>query len=844
MSEYEQKPVQRKAAATAGPAQDDRYGAGKVGSNMNARIIKVDIVGGKTRITIAQGTTHGAHAGMDGYIKSAGGMLADFQLSEAKEAVSYANVEGVTQDQLKDNLYVVINPTMKNVPRRAMTTPESTRVIGAHAVGDKTEITIAFGSAKGVTQGMRGSLQDNQGTPLEELTITQVTATRSLALVKAPPAKVQDHTHVVLFPNAAASRAPVQRRANGASSTNDVNATAQAGVAGANSRLPHFDAIQRAFGKHDISGVQAQVGGAATEASQALGAQAYATGNKVAFASAPDLHTAAHEAAHTIQQARGAVGFQGLGAADDEHEQHADAVADAVVAGKSAESILDRLTGDGATGAVQRKPATVPGGGFGAPEPRNGIFEMDGEDLSKPKRGFGTVSSLSIPKADPPPRVHAGKSATFSIQVRNESSGFVPLDAFAVDPLLPNSPMGSKVFRVLQINPQLIEPGGTAIVMIQFQPPSVGSFDAVLDLGIRHEHQLSISLTGVAVAEAKPKDEPKEKPVGPSVTVDVLDKADDVDLKEQATFSYQELMSRWLHLLQAGLTNIGLALQNLESVMKAPSANETVQESEAAVVFDEMTKHLSDHIASYMLKPLPFGSEIGEFLALGSWTEALKAESKRVKVATEDHAIMRYITAFRKQLGAEHAALATNATGVMHRQLRKHEAHDVANQALDRNDIMVVNERYAHYISSGSGTVAGCFASMVCDWTNNTKVPGSKQASRVRLRYDRDWNFMFAKLEAPRGERLAEELTQDGAVNLQTLPMRKLVEWKPFMSRDTKHHHMHQAAMFLSREFDDKGAVVETRWSEMAAHLRPAFDAKVASLVLPSVSDMKGTSSK
>ncbi|MBA3501294.1 MAG: hypothetical protein H0T65_13030, partial [Deltaproteobacteria bacterium] len=74
----------------------------------------------------------------------------------------------------------------------------------------------------------------------------------------------------------------------------------------------------------------------------------------VAFASAPDLHTAAHEAAHTIQQSRGAVGFQGLGAADDQHEHHADAVADAVVAGQSAEPLLDRLSGGGGT-AVQRK---------------------------------------------------------------------------------------------------------------------------------------------------------------------------------------------------------------------------------------------------------------------------------------------------------------------------------------------------------------------------------------------------------------------------------------------------------------------------------------------------------
>lgn len=34
----------------------------------------------------------------------------------------------------------------------------------------------------------------------------------------------------------------------------------------------------------------------------ATGAEAFATGNHVAFASSPSLHTAAHEAAHVVQQ--------------------------------------------------------------------------------------------------------------------------------------------------------------------------------------------------------------------------------------------------------------------------------------------------------------------------------------------------------------------------------------------------------------------------------------------------------------------------------------------------------------------------------------------------------------
>ncbi len=130
------------------------------------------------------------------------------------------------------------------------------------------------------------------------------------------------------------------------------------GVASASAQLPFHDEVQASFGRHDISGIRAQVGGPAAAATSALGARAYAAGNRVAFAGAPDLHTAAHEAAHVVQQ-RAGVSLKGLdGGGSDPYEQHADAVADAVVAGQSAVPLLDRMPASAGGGTVvQRKSA-------------------------------------------------------------------------------------------------------------------------------------------------------------------------------------------------------------------------------------------------------------------------------------------------------------------------------------------------------------------------------------------------------------------------------------------------------------------------------------------------------
>lgn len=147
-----------------------------------------------------------------------------------------------------------------------------------------------------------------------------------------------------------------------------VHRAAARGIAGSGGTLPYLDEIQKSFGPtHDLSGVRAHVGGAAAEASAAMSAEAYATGEDIAFRSQPDLHTAAHEAAHVVQQRAGVHLAGGVGRAGDAYECQADAVAERVVRGESVEHLLAGHHAAGAHAVVQRAPGdeTVDGG---APE--------------------------------------------------------------------------------------------------------------------------------------------------------------------------------------------------------------------------------------------------------------------------------------------------------------------------------------------------------------------------------------------------------------------------------------------------------------------------------------------
>lgn len=105
--------------------------------------------------------------------------------------------------------------------------------------------------------------------------------------------------------------------------------------------FPFLGRVQEAFGHHSLAGLSAMMG--AEESTAAHGAPAILTDEGAAFAGSPTLHQAAHEAAHFVQRAQGV----GPGPAS---EAHANAVADAVVAGQSAVALLDRQPAGGGGG--------------------------------------------------------------------------------------------------------------------------------------------------------------------------------------------------------------------------------------------------------------------------------------------------------------------------------------------------------------------------------------------------------------------------------------------------------------------------------------------------------------
>lgn len=137
---------------------------------------------------------------------------------------------------------------------------------------------------------------------------------------------------------------------------------ANGGFSGLPTAIPYLEEMSRSFG-HDFSSVRAYNDHAARHANEKLGADAYAMGDQVAFKSShPDRALVAHELTHVLQQTQGPAAKATDGEIDTSGEAQADAVENAVRAGRPASSVLGRT--ERGSSLARRRTLARHGDGF------------------------------------------------------------------------------------------------------------------------------------------------------------------------------------------------------------------------------------------------------------------------------------------------------------------------------------------------------------------------------------------------------------------------------------------------------------------------------------------------
>src|SRR5690349_22131117 len=118
--------------------------------------------------------------------------------------------------------------------------------------------------------------------------------------------------------------------------------------------------------QHDFGAVRVHADAGAADAARAIGARAYTVGQDIVFGrgeyrpgTTEGTRLLAHELAHVVQQRRGVSLDGGIGRVGDAYERQADAVADAVAAGRPAAGLLPSASAAAASSGtgLQRQAA-------------------------------------------------------------------------------------------------------------------------------------------------------------------------------------------------------------------------------------------------------------------------------------------------------------------------------------------------------------------------------------------------------------------------------------------------------------------------------------------------------
>ncbi len=184
---------------TAGPSEDDRYGAG-AGTDLHGRIVHRSLVGAnRFQIMIGLGYKQGVRPNMSGYVVAGDGMLCEFELKEIREATTFAVVTVAEQeaDKLRQ---AVINPSTRPglaAPRKDM----RGRVVSISLEHERTRIVIGLGERHGARWGMKGHLIGSGGRPVAPFEPTSVDLDTAVAYVEEPPDYVRNYMTAVLNPS-------------------------------------------------------------------------------------------------------------------------------------------------------------------------------------------------------------------------------------------------------------------------------------------------------------------------------------------------------------------------------------------------------------------------------------------------------------------------------------------------------------------------------------------------------------------------------------------------------------------------------------------------------------------
>lgn len=231
--------------------------------------------------------------------------------------------------------------------------------------------------------------------------------------------------------------------------------------------------------------------------------------------------------------------------------------------------------------------------------------------------------------------------------------------------------------------------------------------------------------------------------------------------------------------VHAILLNYQAALQNFETVVNNSSASEAAPRDEGMIALETLGAFIQGKIVSGITGLVPGGSVANDIIGLGQGIlSAIQSERDRSARSGESNTLMLFITQLRTQIGTSLSVLLTNKVEARDGAQAYHDGLD-SDGARDgyRLSLALRNTRLTQSVSGDCG-IGSLFTRIATGWIKSTQRSGGHEA-RVVIKLNRDWEVISAYIDAPRGDRLAEQIlaVNGGRMNLWEWDVPRYIEW-------------------------------------------------------------------
>jgi hypothetical protein len=306
------------------------------------------------------------------------------------------------------------------------------------------------------------------------------------------------------------------------------------------------------------------------------------------------------------------------------------------------------------------------------------------------------------------------------------------------------------------------------------------------------------------------------------ISVDIIE-------KPKSELTVPELIEDNLNTDEAILENYRTAIENFETVVNSAAEKEGIPKGLGEIALEEINKFVINQIIDRSLKKYPIAKDL---VKLGkSIIEAAEKERKRAGEASVSSALGKFVVNQRTTLGNMISTLKMERINIKHEELRKYNKMDNTSKMEYREGLVWDNNSLSKMATSSHSSEA-LFQKLVECWIGGAKV-GEKPA-HVFIRLDKDWKVVTAHINAPRGQRLAEQLLRisKGKVKLNDLNVPRTVEFKPLT--------LHVLDASVLTEITARGHMENFSANLSGKNYMQAFIDNISALGLPDTTIMTG----